>query len=182
MSTWTDVEWTSLDTVEEADLDTMQGNLDYLREISDHRVLATFPAIPTGRSALIGAHTPGTAQARLLIPALSISLGPVTLANPTAGLLLFQDLNRAMPASVVVGALREDSILGEWRVNSGSPWQQVIVAGAIVWRRDVDMNYLDTEIYLEGIARQTPYGVSDPNYFTLRFANLRFVGKRTTTS
>ncbi len=179
MSPWSDVEWTSLDTVEEAALDTMQGNLDHLREITDRKELGTGALVTVGEEFAVGPQIAGTSSVRLTAPSLGLVLGPVTLNNPSSGLVLAQQLAYAIPASVAKGGLRGDTLNLEWRYDGGSPWLVAGVVGTLVWSRGLDVEYLQSEIYLEAIAQSRLDGTLDASYLTVRFASLRITGTRT---
>lgn len=176
---WSDVEWTSLDTVEETPLDTMQGNLDYLRDITDRKILATGALVTAGEEFAVGPQSAGTSAVRLIAPSLGLALGPVTLNNPSSGLVLAQQLAYAIPSSVTKGGVRRDALNLEWRYDGGSPWFFAGVVGTLVWSRGVDVEYLDSEVYIEAVAQHRLDGTVDASYLTVRFASLRITGTRT---
>lgn len=183
MSTWSDVEWTSVvDNVPETKLDTMQGNLDYLRESSDYRVLATGESVTVGEEFIVGGQSPGTSEIRITCAAIGIVLGPVTLNAPSSGLVAATHANLAIPSGVAVGALHEHLLQLEWRFDSGSPWVTLGTVGFLYWVRDTDMAYLDVRCHIEAAATSRLDGTADPAYLTARFAGFALIGKRTTTS
>lgn len=179
MSSWSDVEWSSLDTVEEAALDTMQGNLDYLRETTDRKELCRSAGVTIGEEFAVGPQSAGTSAVRLVAPALGIALGPVTLNSPSSGLVLAQQLAYAIPASVSKGGIRRDTLQVEWRFDGGSAWVLAGVVGTLAWSRGADVEYLDSEIYIEAVAQHRLAGAVDASYMTVRFASLRITGTRT---
>lgn len=179
MSPWSDVEWTSLDTVTETKLDTMQGNLDYLRELGDRKVLASGSAKGVGEEYPIGAQISGTSAVRLTIPSLGVALSAVTLNNPSSGPVACSVSDFAIPSSVAKGGVRWDAIQIEWRVNGAAPWATVGVIGTFVWSRGTDIEYLDAWCQVEAHAQNRLFGVPDPSYMTVRCEGLLIVGKRT---
>lgn len=180
MSPWSDVEWTSLDPVTETKLDTMQGNLDYLREVTDWRMLAASSAKGVGEEYAVGGQDPGTSAVRLTAAPLGLVLGPVTLDSPSPGLVLAQHLNLAIPASVARGGLRQDVLQLEWSYDGATGWLSVAPVGYLTWARGAEIEYLDAQCYIEAHAGNRLFGVPDPGYVTVRFEGFRMTGKRTT--
>lgn len=177
---WSDVEWTSLDTVTETKLDTMQGNLDYLRELGDRKILASMASKGVGDEHLVGGQSAGSSAVRLTVPSLGLALSAVTLNNPSSGLVLASVADFAIPSSIGKGGVRFDAIQLEWRFSGAAPWATVGVVGTFVWSRGTDIEYLDAWCMVEAHAQNRLFGVPDASYMTVRYEGLLIAGKRTT--
>lgn len=175
---YTDVEWTSLDTVTEAKLDTMQGNLDYLREHADYQLLGSGAGWHRGESWVIGGHTPGTAMVRLVLPELGLTTGSVTLQtspSPTSASVTHQ----AIPGTTPHGRLTLGSVWVEWRPDGSSSWARIFKLATSTFFLQPEIAYASIWAYLEAWARTDIEGNVNVNQITVRISGLQIVGART---
>lgn len=147
--TWADVEWTSGDTVTETKLDTMQANLDHLREEIRYKALAY-----DGKTAAItGAVTGGTPGASSQIRYRVNPYGSLSAGDTLISAGSFNDASswndETVSAIDVSGAddgPNSVELVAEWRETGASSWITFKRLGGFVYVKTPDINRLTIEV------------------------------------